>query len=156
MSLVISGNAETWNLNCALIPMRSDIRMNNNTFNLISSFQCTPIVGHGFVLDKYRCQCRKGFYHPSRVALNGYKGKCRIFVRRKNMPWKVSEQNFWAYVFSWQTHFFFVWYVPGVFKWVSWGSRGYETSVKGSWLAFPWKQQRVASESWDLWDLWGL
>ncbi|CAF97640.1 unnamed protein product, partial [Tetraodon nigroviridis] len=36
---------------------------------------CTPIGGHGFVLDKYRCQCRKGFYHPNRVALNGFKGK---------------------------------------------------------------------------------
>ncbi|KAK5616418.1 hypothetical protein CRENBAI_011727 [Crenichthys baileyi] len=34
---------------------------------------CTPIGGHGFVLDKYKCQCRKGFYHPSRVALNGFK-----------------------------------------------------------------------------------
>ncbi|CAG5897081.1 unnamed protein product [Menidia menidia] len=27
---------------------------------------CTPISGHGFVLDKYKCQCRRGFYHPSR------------------------------------------------------------------------------------------
>ncbi|CAL8370581.1 unnamed protein product [Boreogadus saida] len=36
--------------------------------------QCTPIEGHGFVLDKYKCQCRKGFYHPSRVALNGFTG----------------------------------------------------------------------------------
>lgn len=37
--------------------------------------QCTPIVGHGFVLDKYKCQCRRGFYHPSRVALNGFKSR---------------------------------------------------------------------------------
>lgn len=64
MSLVISGNAEM-----------AILGINNNRFNLTSCFQCTPIVGHGFVLDKYRCQCRKGFYHPNRVALNGYKGE---------------------------------------------------------------------------------
>ncbi|CAB1436683.1 unnamed protein product [Pleuronectes platessa] len=34
-----------------------------------------PIGGHGFVLDKYKCQCRIGFYHPRRVALNGFKSK---------------------------------------------------------------------------------
>uniref|UniRef100_A0A669CZ24 G protein-coupled receptor 158 n=1 Tax=Oreochromis niloticus TaxID=8128 RepID=A0A669CZ24_ORENI len=33
----------------------------------LTSMECTPIVGHGFVLDKYKCQCRRGFYHPSRV-----------------------------------------------------------------------------------------
>ncbi|KAJ8332387.1 hypothetical protein SKAU_G00425600 [Synaphobranchus kaupii] len=32
---------------------------------------CKPILGHGFVLDKYKCQCKKGFYHPSRVANAG-------------------------------------------------------------------------------------
>lgn len=79
--------------------------MNPNRSNPISPLQCTPIVGHGFVLDKYRCQCRKGFYHPNRVALNGYKGKFRILVRWKNIPWKVSQQNFWCFVFSWQTRF---------------------------------------------------
>ncbi|XP_061790982.1 metabotropic glycine receptor [Nerophis lumbriciformis] len=41
----------------------------------LTSMECTPIAGHGFVLDKYRCQCRRGFYHPSRVALNGFKSK---------------------------------------------------------------------------------
>ncbi|KAM9323015.1 LOW QUALITY PROTEIN: metabotropic glycine receptor-like [Pholidichthys leucotaenia] len=41
----------------------------------LTSMECTPIVGHGFVLDKYKCQCRRGFYHPSRVALNGFKSK---------------------------------------------------------------------------------
>ncbi|CAL8310995.1 unnamed protein product, partial [Gadus morhua 'NCC'] len=40
----------------------------------LTSMDCTPIEGHGFVLDKYKCQCRKGFYHPSRVALNGFTG----------------------------------------------------------------------------------
>ncbi|KAM9718465.1 metabotropic glycine receptor [Menidia menidia] len=39
----------------------------------LTSMECTPISGHGFVLDKYKCQCRRGFYHPSRVALNGFK-----------------------------------------------------------------------------------
>uniref|UniRef100_A0A3B4B5W8 G-protein coupled receptors family 3 profile domain-containing protein n=1 Tax=Periophthalmus magnuspinnatus TaxID=409849 RepID=A0A3B4B5W8_9GOBI len=33
----------------------------------LTSMECTPIEGHGFVLDKYKCQCRSGFYHPSRV-----------------------------------------------------------------------------------------
>ncbi|KAI4898321.1 hypothetical protein NFI96_008326 [Prochilodus magdalenae] len=32
---------------------------------------CIPVPGHGFVLDKYKCQCKRGFYSPSRVALNG-------------------------------------------------------------------------------------
>uniref|UniRef100_A0A8C9REU3 G protein-coupled receptor 158 n=1 Tax=Scleropages formosus TaxID=113540 RepID=A0A8C9REU3_SCLFO len=38
----------------------------------LTTMECKPIVGHGFILDKYRCHCRKGFYHPSRVALNGF------------------------------------------------------------------------------------
>ncbi|XP_051990871.1 probable G-protein coupled receptor 158 [Xyrauchen texanus] len=37
----------------------------------LTSMECKPILGHGFVLDKYKCQCKSGFYHPSRVALNG-------------------------------------------------------------------------------------
>ncbi|KAK5859609.1 hypothetical protein PBY51_021154 [Eleginops maclovinus] len=41
----------------------------------LTSMECTPILGHGFVLDKYKCQCRRGFYHSSRVALNGFKSK---------------------------------------------------------------------------------
>uniref|UniRef100_A0A3Q3INU6 G-protein coupled receptors family 3 profile domain-containing protein n=1 Tax=Monopterus albus TaxID=43700 RepID=A0A3Q3INU6_MONAL len=44
----------------------------------LTSMECTPIVGHGFVLDKYKCQCRRGFYHPSRVALNGFKSGLQI------------------------------------------------------------------------------
>lgn len=36
------------------------------------SSQCLPIHGHGFVLDKYKCHCKKGFYHPNRVAVNGF------------------------------------------------------------------------------------
>uniref|UniRef100_A0A1A8FK26 G protein-coupled receptor 158 n=1 Tax=Nothobranchius korthausae TaxID=1143690 RepID=A0A1A8FK26_9TELE len=39
----------------------------------LTSMECTPIGGHGFVLDKYKCQCRRGFYHPSRAVLNGFK-----------------------------------------------------------------------------------
>ncbi|KAM9488570.1 G protein-coupled receptor 158a [Clarias gariepinus] len=41
----------------------------------LTSTECLPIPGHGFVLDKYKCQCKSGFYHPSRVAINGVKRK---------------------------------------------------------------------------------
>ncbi|XP_037537980.1 probable G-protein coupled receptor 158 [Nematolebias whitei] len=41
----------------------------------LTSMECTPIGGHGFVLDKYKCQCRRGFYHSSQVAVNGFKRK---------------------------------------------------------------------------------
>ncbi|XP_041966364.1 probable G-protein coupled receptor 158 [Alosa sapidissima] len=43
----------------------------------LTSMECKPIMGHGFVLDKYKCQCKRGFYHPSRVALNGFSSKER-------------------------------------------------------------------------------
>lgn len=57
--------------------------------------QCTPIVGHGFVLDKYKCECRRGFYHPSRVALNGFKSGLQIPLWYKNTYCReVSDQNF--------------------------------------------------------------
>lgn len=32
--------------------------------------------GHGFVLDKYSCHCKAGFYHPDRVAVNSFASKC--------------------------------------------------------------------------------
>ncbi|XP_040921922.1 probable G-protein coupled receptor 158 [Toxotes jaculatrix] len=38
----------------------------------LTTMECLPIRGHGFVLDKYTCHCKKGFYHPSRVAVNGF------------------------------------------------------------------------------------
>ncbi|XP_047668809.1 probable G-protein coupled receptor 158 isoform X1 [Tachysurus fulvidraco] len=38
----------------------------------LTSMECKAIPGHGFVLDKYKCQCRRGFYQHSRVALNGF------------------------------------------------------------------------------------
>ncbi|KAI5608020.1 putative G-protein coupled receptor 158 isoform X1, partial [Silurus asotus] len=41
----------------------------------LTSMECLPIPGHGFLLDKYKCQCKSGFYHPSRVAINGVKRK---------------------------------------------------------------------------------
>uniref|UniRef100_A0A665ULH0 G protein-coupled receptor 158b n=1 Tax=Echeneis naucrates TaxID=173247 RepID=A0A665ULH0_ECHNA len=44
----------------------------------LTSMECNPIVGHGFVLDKYKCQCRRGFYHPRRVVLNGFKSRLQI------------------------------------------------------------------------------
>lgn len=68
--------------------------------SLISLFliffpQCTPIVGHGFVLDKYKCQCRRGFYHPRRVALNGFKSRLQIPLWYKNTYCsELSNQNF--------------------------------------------------------------
>ncbi|KAM9713040.1 metabotropic glycine receptor-like [Menidia menidia] len=37
-----------------------------------TSMECVPLRGHGFVLDKFKCQCRKGFYHPNRVAANAF------------------------------------------------------------------------------------
>uniref|UniRef100_A0A8D3DU50 G protein-coupled receptor 158 n=1 Tax=Scophthalmus maximus TaxID=52904 RepID=A0A8D3DU50_SCOMX len=43
----------------------------------LTTTECLPTRGHGFVLDKYKCQCKKGFFHPNRVAVNGMgrKGK---------------------------------------------------------------------------------
>ncbi|XP_051970433.1 probable G-protein coupled receptor 158 [Xyrauchen texanus] len=41
----------------------------------LTTMECLPIPGHGFVLDKYRCHCKSGFYHPSRVAVNSIKSK---------------------------------------------------------------------------------
>uniref|UniRef100_A0A8B9HHF0 G protein-coupled receptor 158a n=1 Tax=Astyanax mexicanus TaxID=7994 RepID=A0A8B9HHF0_ASTMX len=32
----------------------------------VTSMECLPIPGHGFVLDKYKCQCKSDFYHPNR------------------------------------------------------------------------------------------
>lgn len=46
--------------------------------HLLVSPQCLPIHGHGFVLDKYKCHCKKGFYHHNRVAVNGFTGKSVI------------------------------------------------------------------------------
>uniref|UniRef100_A0A7N6FC51 G-protein coupled receptors family 3 profile domain-containing protein n=1 Tax=Anabas testudineus TaxID=64144 RepID=A0A7N6FC51_ANATE len=43
----------------------------------LTTMECLPIHGHGFVLDKYKCHCKKGFYHPNRVAVNGFTGKLR-------------------------------------------------------------------------------
>ncbi|KAG1953817.1 probable G-protein coupled receptor 158 isoform X2 [Pimephales promelas] len=39
----------------------------------LTTMECLPIPGHGFVLDKYKCHCKNGFYHPSRVEVNGLK-----------------------------------------------------------------------------------
>lgn len=38
----------------------------------LTTMECLPMRGHGFVLDKYQCQCKKGFYHPNRVAVNSF------------------------------------------------------------------------------------
>ncbi|XP_061109753.1 metabotropic glycine receptor-like [Conger conger] len=39
----------------------------------LTTMECQPIAGHGFVLDQYKCHCKRGFYHPGRLALNGFK-----------------------------------------------------------------------------------
>ncbi|XP_062848087.1 metabotropic glycine receptor [Trichomycterus rosablanca] len=41
----------------------------------LTSMECLPIPGHGFVLDKYKCRCKSGFYNTNRVAINGVKSK---------------------------------------------------------------------------------
>ncbi|XP_031705714.1 G protein-coupled receptor 158a isoform X1 [Anarrhichthys ocellatus] len=38
----------------------------------LTTMECSPIHGHGFILDKYTCRCKTGFYHPNRVAVNGF------------------------------------------------------------------------------------
>ncbi|XP_041824459.1 probable G-protein coupled receptor 158 [Melanotaenia boesemani] len=38
----------------------------------LTTMECLPLPGHGFVLDKYKCDCKKGFYHPNRLAVNGF------------------------------------------------------------------------------------
>ncbi|XP_032359680.1 G protein-coupled receptor 158a isoform X1 [Etheostoma spectabile] len=38
----------------------------------LTTMECLPIQGYGFVLDKYTCHCKKGFYHPNRVSVNGF------------------------------------------------------------------------------------
>ncbi|XP_062849837.1 metabotropic glycine receptor [Trichomycterus rosablanca] len=38
----------------------------------LTTTECKAIPGHGFVLDKYQCQCKRGFYQHSRVTLNGF------------------------------------------------------------------------------------
>uniref|UniRef100_A0A3Q2XBK7 G protein-coupled receptor 158 n=1 Tax=Hippocampus comes TaxID=109280 RepID=A0A3Q2XBK7_HIPCM len=43
----------------------------------LTSMECVPIAGHGFVLDKYKCRCKRGFYHPSRVAPFLFSGKAQ-------------------------------------------------------------------------------
>uniref|UniRef100_A0A672GN33 G protein-coupled receptor 158a n=1 Tax=Salarias fasciatus TaxID=181472 RepID=A0A672GN33_SALFA len=44
----------------------------------LTTMECLPLRGHGFVLDKYKCHCKKGFYHPNRVAVNGFTSKSRL------------------------------------------------------------------------------
>lgn len=149
---VIRHQWERGNLKCSL--EHGGVSMDSNGFHLVSSAQCTPILGHGFVLDKYRCQCRPGFYHPSRVALNGYKGTFPNLARCKNILSKVSAELF-IRRFSADRHGF-VCLICSFWMGFLGAREVMKPQSKGSWLAFPWKQQRVASESWDLWDLRGL
>uniref|UniRef100_A0A672S5H4 G protein-coupled receptor 158 n=1 Tax=Sinocyclocheilus grahami TaxID=75366 RepID=A0A672S5H4_SINGR len=56
----------------------------------LTTMECKPIAGHGFVLDKYKCQCKSGFYHPSQVALNGISSK-----------YKSELAGHWIYYVNW-------------------------------------------------------
>ncbi|XP_075308547.1 G protein-coupled receptor 158a isoform X2 [Odontesthes bonariensis] len=38
----------------------------------LTTMECLPLRGHGFVLDKYKCHCKKGFHHPNRVPVDGF------------------------------------------------------------------------------------
>uniref|UniRef100_A0A4W5JTL2 GPR158/179 extracellular domain-containing protein n=1 Tax=Hucho hucho TaxID=62062 RepID=A0A4W5JTL2_9TELE len=73
--------------NSADLAVTHDCLLERNTFGLHLTHlsnqtcycrPCNPIVGHGFVLDNYKCQCRRGFYHPSRVALNGFTSRFAV------------------------------------------------------------------------------
>ncbi|KPP78880.1 putative G-protein coupled receptor 158, partial [Scleropages formosus] len=48
---------------------------------------CLPVPGHGFVLDKYNCPCRKGFYHRNRLPFNSFKRKAEGDDRGGQDPW---------------------------------------------------------------------
>ncbi|XP_028825724.1 G protein-coupled receptor 158a isoform X2 [Denticeps clupeoides] len=37
----------------------------------LTSMECLPIPGFGFVLDKYKCHCKPGLRHPNRVSVHG-------------------------------------------------------------------------------------
>ncbi|XP_040023002.2 G protein-coupled receptor 158a isoform X2 [Gasterosteus aculeatus] len=52
----------------------------------LTTMECVPLHGHGFVLDKYSCRCRAGFYHPNRVALNSFTGTGRKGKARDSGP----------------------------------------------------------------------
>ncbi|XP_067107339.1 metabotropic glycine receptor [Osmerus mordax] len=39
----------------------------------LTTMECLPVRGRGFVLDNYNCHCKAGFYHPNRVSVNGFK-----------------------------------------------------------------------------------
>uniref|UniRef100_A0A672ZET2 G protein-coupled receptor 158a n=1 Tax=Sphaeramia orbicularis TaxID=375764 RepID=A0A672ZET2_9TELE len=49
----------------------------------LTTMECLPIRGHGFVLDKYQCHCKKGFYHPNRVAVNGFTSNTHVSQKTK-------------------------------------------------------------------------
>uniref|UniRef100_A0A8C6SCU5 G protein-coupled receptor 158a n=1 Tax=Neogobius melanostomus TaxID=47308 RepID=A0A8C6SCU5_9GOBI len=44
----------------------------------LTTMECLPMRGHGFVLDKYQCQCKRGFYHPNRVAVSSFASNGKV------------------------------------------------------------------------------
>ncbi|KAG9276773.1 putative G-protein coupled receptor 158 [Astyanax mexicanus] len=57
----------------------------------VTSMECLPIPGHGFVLDKYKCQCKSDFYHPNRVAINGYTRKTGRLQDPEGLPYDADS-----------------------------------------------------------------
>ncbi|KAL7874003.1 hypothetical protein SRHO_G00049730 [Serrasalmus rhombeus] len=59
----------------------------------LTSMECLPIPGHGFVLGKYKCQCKSGFYHPNRVAINGFKRKAGNLQDPEGLPYDADAPS---------------------------------------------------------------
>ncbi|XP_036433974.1 probable G-protein coupled receptor 158 [Colossoma macropomum] len=59
----------------------------------LTSMECLPIPGHGFVLGKYKCQCKSGFYHPNRVAINGFKRKAGNSQDLEGLPYDADAPS---------------------------------------------------------------
>ncbi|PWA17553.1 hypothetical protein CCH79_00011354 [Gambusia affinis] len=81
--------------------------------------ECTPVGGHGFVLDKYKCQCRKGFYHPSRVALNGFKSSHLNFLEaefQKEQEFLKETEALIHIAFLQQLKVMILYFNPSVFR----------------------------------------
>nr|XP_023679184.1 probable G-protein coupled receptor 158 [Paramormyrops kingsleyae] len=56
-----------------------------------TSMECVSRPGHGFVLDKYRCECKEGFYHPSRVTTSSFKRKAERVESSGRDSWEGSS-----------------------------------------------------------------
>lgn len=77
-----------------LIQKYTDARCNDSWPTSCSLHpQCNAVPGHGFVLDKYRCQCKRGFYQHRQVALNGFTSKsCYTCKLSQNTRTRAAKQ----------------------------------------------------------------